>query len=227
MKIEEMKLFQDLSREEIERSLICSASGIKQFRKNEYIFRQEEKPDRLYFILSGEVILGQINVLGRQTYIEYLKEGQCFGETDLFLERKAYSYFAFVRENTEVLSVSSHFFYYTCEKNCSHHSRIIFNMMRIFADETDKAAQKIKLLTCGTIAQRVACYLMQESGGRREVRVPMNREDLAVYLNTTRPSLSRELSRMQKCGIFKIKDRKSVQILDFNLLQDEIDGLPL
>lgn len=223
MELKELTIFRGLTEDEINRSFTCSEAKVREYAKNEFIFQQEEKPQRLYMILEGSVLLGQINVMGRQNYVEYLGEGQSFGEVDLFLEHDSYEYFSMAKTKSRVLEISDHFFYSTCAKNCVHHSKIIFNMMRIFADEADKMSQKLYLLTCGTLRQRVASYLMRQSGGKSEVRLPMKREELAAYLNTTRPSLSRELSYLQNEGIITIKDRSHIRIRDFELLQEEID----
>lgn len=224
MEISGLSLFQNLSEEEIQRSMACSRAKIETYRKNSYIFRQEDHPSRLYFILSGTVQLGQINSLGRQGYVEYLEEGQSFGEVDLFLQHKEYNYFAEARTDVRLLAISSHFFYGTCGKNCTHHSRVIFNMLYIFAKEADKNSRKLHLLTCGTLRQRIASYLLEQSSGKHEVRVQMKREDLAAYLNTTRPSLSRELSGMQDAGIIVLEGRNLIRILSFELLQNIIAG---
>ena len=53
---------------------------------------------------------------------------------------------------------------------------------------------------------------------------PMKREELAVYLNTTRPSLSRELSWMQENGIIERNGRQSIRILSFEMLQNILEG---
>lgn len=225
MEIKELHLFQELSEEEIGRSLVCSASQVRVYQKGEYIFRQEEEPRCLYLILEGKVLLGQVNFIGRQTGIEYLEEGQCFGETDLFLERREYDHFAMAKTQAKILTVSRHFFCRTCEKNCPHHSKIIFNMMHIFAQEADKKSRKLKLLTCGTLKQRIAFYILQLSGGRKEIHLDMNREDLAAYLNTARPSLSRELSALADRGVLRLEGRSKIQILNFERLQDEADGV--
>lgn len=219
MKVEQLDLFQNLTEEEVHRSMVCSRSKIEKYGKDSYIFRQEDKPNRLYFVLSGRVALGQVNAAGRQNNIEYLEVGQGFGEVDLFLERESYSYFAEAKTEVEVLSVSRHFFYGTCGNNCMHHQKIIFNMMKIFADAADKNFKKLHLLTSGNLRQRIAAYLIEISGGRSEVRLPMNREDLAAYLNTTRPSLSRELSCMQEQGIIEIRGRSGIRILSFDSLR--------
>lgn len=225
MEIEKLPLFTELTEDEIKRSLVCSGAKVETYEKNAFIFQQEDKPSRLYFVLSGTVLLGQVNALGRQNYAEYLEAGQGFGEIDLFLEYPAYRYFAEAKTAVRVLAVSRHFFYKTCPKNCAHHSKIIFNMLRIFAGEADKNSRKLHLLTCGTLKQRIASYLMDISGGKQDVTIPMKREDLAAYLNTTRPSLSRELSFMQERGIIELKGRSVIRIFSFAMLQDVIDGV--
>lgn len=225
MELKDLSLFSNLTEEEMERSLVCSGARVENFEKDAYIFQQEEEPKWLFLILEGTVMIGQINFMGRNTQIDYLGEGQCFGETDLFLEKTGYGHFAQARTKAKVLAVSRHFFYRTCQKNCAHHSKIIFNMMHILAREADKSSRKIQLLTCGTLGQRIALYLQQLSGGKNTVRLPMNREDLAAYLNTARPSLSRELSRMQDQGILQLLGRSQIRIVSFSLLQDEIDGI--
>lgn len=225
MEIKDLSLFQELSEDEIERSIHCSDAKVRDYEKNAYVFCQGDRPKRVYFVLQGDVVLGQLSAAGRWNYIEYLKEGQSFGEKDLFLEHESYAYFAVAKTRARVLSISKHFFYSTCAKNCAHHSKIIFNMLRIFANEADKMSQKLYLLTCGSLRQRVAYYLMRQSGGKEWVKLPMKREDLATYLNTTRPSLSRELSYLKDCGVITITDRSHIHILNFKQLQDEVDGV--
>ena len=50
------------------------------------------------------------------------------------------------------------------------------------------------------------------------ITLPMNREQLAGYLGVTRPSLSRELMKMQKESLIKIEGR-TVTILQPEQLQ--------
>ena len=61
MQIENLTLFHGLSEEETKRSMVCSSAKIETYEQDAYIFRQEDQPSRLYFILSGTVLLGQIN----------------------------------------------------------------------------------------------------------------------------------------------------------------------
>lgn len=224
MKIENLPLFQELTGDEIRRSMLCSQAKIEQYEKNSYIFCQEDRPLRLYFVLSGTVLLGQINADGRQNYVEYIGEGQGFGEVDLFLGHQEYRYFAAAKSEVTVLAVPSHFFYGTCENNCRHHHKIIFNLLRIFAKEADRNTRKLHLLTSGSLRQRIASYLMEQCEGKEEVLLTMKREELAAYLNTARPSLSRELSWMRDMGVIELVSRSRIRITSFKALQKIIDG---
>ncbi len=47
----------------------------------------------------------------------------------------------------------------------------------------------------------------------------MNREELADFLNAARPSLSRELMKMQDEGLIAI-DRQEIKILDMEALAE-------
>ena len=57
MKIQELKLFNGLTEDELQRSLVCSQSNIVEYEKDDYIFSQGERPRWIYMILSGEVLL--------------------------------------------------------------------------------------------------------------------------------------------------------------------------
>ena len=225
MRIQELELFQSLTEEELDKSLNCSQSRVADFAREDYIFTQGEKPRWLYLILCGTVVLEQSNAAGRQTYAEQLGEREQFGVIDLFLERDQYTYSARAKTEVRVLEVSKHFFYGTCQKNCAHHNKILFNMMRIFAEEAEKNAKTIKLLTCGSLRQRIALFLLQNSRDGKRVEVNMNREELAASLNAARPSLSRELSQMQEEGILELSDRHSITILDESRLQEDLAGV--
>ena len=92
---------------------------------------------------------------------------------------------------------------------------------RLFAEKAEKCNRQIEVLTSGNLRQRVAAYLLENCDPDYRVRLHMNREDLAVYLNTTRPSLSRMLLTLQDEGIIRLVDRKVIEITDYERLQSE------
>ena len=100
-------------------------------------------------------------------------------------------------------------------------------MLQLFAEKAEKCNRQIEVLTSGNLRQRVAAYLLENCNPDYRVRLHMNREDLAVYLNTTRPSLSRMLLTLQDEGIIRLVGRKVIEITDYERLQSEIERLAL
>jgi len=118
----------------------------------------------------------------------------------------------------ELLEIAKDFFGGRCEKNCSHHSKVVFNMLELFAKRTDENNQQLEVLTSGNLKQRIATYLLEHADNNNLVSLSMNREELALYLNTTRPSLSRTLLSLQEDGFIHLSSRKSIKILDAEAL---------
>ena len=221
MQLQQLQIFHNLTEEELKKSLVCSQAIVRKYKKNEYIFQQGDAPKKLYFVLEGEIELGSINLNGKVTRISRVTVGEEFGEVEMFLRQSAYSGYARAKKEVSVLEVSQSFFGGRCERNCVHHSKVVFNMLQLFAEKADKHNHQIEVLTSGNLRQRVAAYLLENSNPDYRVKLQMNREDLAAYLNTTRPSLSRMLLNLQEEGIIQIVNRKVIEILDYDRLQEE------
>lgn len=221
MQLQQLQIFHNLTEEELKKSLVCSQAIVRKYKKNEYIFQQGDAPKKLYFVLEGEIELGSINLNGKVTRISRVTVGEEFGEVEMFLRQSAYSGYARAKKEVSVLEVSQSFFGGRCERNCVHHSKVVFNMLQLFAEKAEKHNRQIEVLTSGNLRQRVAAYLLENCDPDYRVRLHMNREDLAVYLNTTRPSLSRMLLTLQDEGIICLVDRKVIEITDYERLQSE------
>lgn len=221
MQLQQLQIFHNLTEEELKKSLVCSQATVRKYKKNEYIFQQGDAPKKLYFVLEGEIELGSINLNGKVTRISRVTVGEEFGEVEMFLRQSAYPGYARAKKEVSVLEVSQSFFGGRCERNCVHHSKVVFNMLQLFAEKADKHNHQIEVLTSGNLRQRVAAYLLENSNPDYRVKLQMNREDLAAYLNTTRPSLSRMLLNLQEEGIIQIVNRKVIEILDYDRLQEE------
>lgn len=221
MTLQKLQIFRDLTEEEMQKSLVCSQAVTRTYQKNEYIFRQEDRPQKLYFILEGEVEVGSINLNGKITRMSMLAEGEYFGEVELFLRQSGYSCYARARKKATLLEVSQNFFGGRCERNCVHHSKVIFNMLQLFAEKVDKNNHQIEVLTSGNLRQRICAFLLENCNSDYSVTLHMNREELASYLNTTRPSLSRMLVALQDEGLIRLSSRNKIQILDYDKVSIE------
>lgn len=211
-------LFAEMSDAEIDGCLKCSKSKTAVYEKDELLFCQEDLPDRLWVLLDGTVVVGSDSKDGRRSLVaSFDKPGELFGEVFLFLNRGSYDHYAQAASAVRVLQIPRDFLCHTCGENCTYHAKLISNMLSILARKAYLLNQRLQVLSCATLRQKIALALLQSAAGE-ETLPSMSREDLADYLGAARPSVSRELMRMQRDGLLKI-DKKRIS-LQREALQD-------
>lgn len=213
-------LFRNISKDEIEKMFRCSKTVERFFEDGNYIFRQGETPKNLFLVLEGTVMISKDFASGKRDVLFMVGQGDVFGEMFLFADTKVYWYDAIAQENVRVLEIPWEFFYCFCSNACEHHRMITRNMLEIQSEKNFKMTRKLHLLSGTTLRERIALWLMEQAVEGDIVKLTMNREELADYLGTTRPSLSRELMKMQQehlieteKNIIKIVDRDALEIL--------------
>ena len=212
-------LFADMSEGEIERCLACSGSEVVTYEKEEMVFLQSDKPRKLLLLVEGTVAICNDSVSGKRSIVTTVqKSGELFGEVFLFLNKQEYDHYAQAITTSKVLQMPREFFYRTCGENCHYHAQLISNMLSILAQKAYYLNQKLHILSCATLRQKIARTLLQNASEDGRVALSMNREELADFLNVARPSLSRELMKMQEEGLIKSK-KKEIVILQLEELQ--------
>ena len=92
------------------------------------------------------------------------------------------------------------------------------NMLEIQSEKNFSMTRKLHLLSGTTLRERISLWLLEQAGEIDVVNLTMNREELADYLGTTRPSLSRELMKMQQEKLIEA-DRNRIRIIDRETLE--------
>ena len=206
--------------DDIEHCLKCSKSVVTSYKKDEIIFYEEDTPKKLFILIEGAISVCNDSISGRRNIITTINnEGDLFGEVFLFINQKEYQHYAIAVSDTKVLQMPKEYFYRTCGENCNFHSVLISNMLSILARKAFYLNQKINILSSNTLRQKISKLLLRNSSKDGNVKFDMNREELADYLNVARPSLSRELMKMQEDGLIEI-DRNRIKIIDFEEIQN-------
>jgi CRP-like cAMP-binding protein len=102
-----------------------------------------------------------------------------------------------------------------CENVCPCHRTLIQNMLRIVSEKAIMLNKKVEYLTIAGVRERLSRFLMEQykKAGTYTFTIPLNRKELAEFLNVTRPSLSREMCRMREEGIIDFH-MASIKIID-------------
>ncbi len=211
--LESSKLFQLINDTETERILKCSKSGMKKYPAGTYIFEQGGLPTRLFLLLSGQVQICKDFTSGKRDVLYLVEPGNVFGEIFLFGDRKKYWYDAVAVTDVSVLEMPWDFFYHFCSNACDHHKQLTQNMLEILSEDNFKMTRKLHIISTSSLRERIAIWLIDSMNENSVVELRMNREQLADFLGVARPSLSRELMRMQKDGLIEVS-RKAIRICD-------------
>ncbi|MGB5824312.1 MAG: Crp/Fnr family transcriptional regulator [Proteocatella sp.] len=215
-------LFAGMTPGDIEKVLTCSGALMKNFNKGDIIFDQFDKPEYLFVLISGAVAVCKDSISGKRVIVTVIDSpGDIFGEIYLFLPQNEYDFYTLVTQMAEVLIIPRGFFTKTCSNACDYHSNLIDNMLGILSQKAYYLSQKLQILSSGTLRQKIARYLLDNCDSMGLVKMTMNREVFADYLIVARPSLSRELIKMQEEGLVEIKG-KSIKIVDVDALENEL-----
>lgn len=206
--LKDCPLFFGMSESDIENCLKCSGAEIVRYEKDELIFRQKETPSKLLVLAEGAVAVCSDSFAGKRSIVAaFDRPGELFGEVFLFLNRREYDQYAQAAAPSKILQIPKDFLYHTCGENCGYHAKLISNLLSILAQKAYFLNQKLQIVSCASLRQKVARVLLQNRSENGRVALPMNREELADYLGAARPSLSRELMKMQAEGLIRIEKK--------------------
>ena len=205
-------LCKEFTQDELLSLLEENNTEIKKYEKGSFAFEEGDVPDRLYVLIYGLVEVSKLTFSGKKILITTIENpGDMFAEVYMFMGKSKYDMSAQTGEESLILSISSEFF-----ENISYNTnalaaeKIRKNLMSIFAMKAYNLSGKVRLLGCGSIREKISLYLIENQTPSGEIAKNPSREELADYLNVTRPSLSRELGNMEKEGIIRLDGRKIV-----------------
>lgn len=222
--IKNNKLFENISDQDIQTILKCGNATVETYKENQVIFEKEDTVQKIGIVLHGELNLVSQKYNGTRVIVTTLEKNDLFGEALIFSSVRKSPYDLVSSGDSKALLIPYGVFVNMCKEVCSFHKQLISNMLTILSDKIIMLNSKMTILNAETLRGRIAVYLLSMNKKTKSLtfNMPMNRQDLAEFLNVTRPSLSRELSSMQKEGIIEVY-RSSVKIKDMDRLKELAD----
>ncbi len=198
-------LFSGLSEEHISSLLIGKAMNVAEYKRNDILFWTDEPIEKLYVLIAGNIALARDTQSGKRSLSKSItQKGDITGEVRLFSEKKLLWEYAVAIEDTTVLEIGGAIFTDPCATSADIQLVLLRNIIANVVDKIDKLGQKVSLLSTPSVRGRIVFYLFHLQGENQRIFLTQTREEMADYLGIARPSLSRELGRMQSDGIIEI-----------------------
>lgn len=208
-------LFRGIEEHNYNHLLGCLDAQIKHFDEEEYIFFAGDKINRVGVVLSGSVEILKENVAGNKHIIAILDASHLFAEGIVCTASRLSPVTVQAKETTMIMLIPYEKIIRSCGQSCSYHFGLIQNMMVVLGEKNVNLNWKLELLTLKGMREKLASYLIKASyeNGSNIFQIPLNRSELADFLNVSRTSMCRELTRMKDDGLIDLYGR-SFKILN-------------
>ncbi len=200
-------LFQGTTPDEIKTMLGCLQAEQKTYQKGEMIYRIGDVVSSVGLVLSGSISIENDDIWGNKSILDTASAGQVFAETYACVPSEPMMVNVMASEKTEVLFLNVRKILQVCSNSCSHHNKIIHNLLAVSARKNLNLSRRIFHTSAKSIRGRVLSYLSYQAmkQNSRTFDIPFSRQQLADYLSVDRSALSGELSKMQQEGLLQFK----------------------
>lgn len=203
-------MFQNMSEEEIRSILDLGTCVQETYEKDTLVIEENEDCDTIGFVLEGTLTIQQYGLSGDALTINVFRHGDCFGAPLLFTSRAKYPFTLVTSTKSTVLFIP-----FVQMRNMLEKSRTFnTNYLTFLSNHIFILKNKIKILAHNDVRSRLMIYLSREieTAGTTRFRMRHKKIQISEIIKVARPSVSRELSNMERDGLIRI-DGNQIEIL--------------
>lgn len=190
---------------------------IQCYDKEETIFLQMEKADRVGIVLDGQVQAQKTFPNGSMVNVSTRSAGDLIGPAAVFSKNHRYPCDVVASMPATIMMFRKDDLLALMQRDI----RILENFTTEISTATYMLQQRIELFSYPGIGQKAAFYLLLQlqQTGKNAVPIPGSVTKWAQLMNVSRPSLHRELKKMEANGYLHYSSRQ-IEILDPDGLQE-------
>lgn len=210
------KLFNHLSIDEISELLSQITYSVKAYKKNEVIFSPHQATNNLGIILTGVVDVQKIFASGKAITVNRRFHTELIADASLFANIEHYPSTISACENSQILLINKS----NLLKLFSLDEMIMINFLECVSNRVLGLNNTIEILSISSVVAKIAYFLILEQKKQRSdiITLKFSKKSLAEHINVSRPTLSRELQKMQQMGIISF-EKRTIKILDMEKLE--------
>lgn len=207
-------LFSALSPDEL--AQIAANARSLELETGALLFREGDKADAFYFIVSGGMRLFKLAPDGNEKVIELIQAGETFAEAVVFLGGR-YPVYAAALNPARLLRIDMADFIRTLKANNS----MAMKMLASISLRLHQLINDVRALSLETAGQRVAGYLLEHcpaQSGTAIFQLPAHKNVIASRLGIKPETFSRVLASLRDLGLVEL-DGPQIRIPDLGKLR--------
>ena len=217
-------IFSFLSDEELIK--IIDMTGHKLYKKGEMLCRQGEKSDTLFIINEGQVKISKLTVEGKEQIVHIFTTGDFFGELSLFSSDETYNFDAYAISDVKICTLAKQ----DMNEIIMSNPEISLKLLQVITKRLTQTENLAQNLATNDAEIRIAFMMLEfaEKYGVTtdqglQIKLPINREEMASYAGVTRETISRKLSIFEELGIINLKGNKIIIIKQLDKLKSYVE----
>ncbi len=201
--IRSSQLFSGISEDEILTMLSCLKAEKKDFPKDAFVLRSGDSVESIGLVLSGSVLVIQDDIWGNLNILHKAIQGQSFAAAFACAPGSVLNVSVMAETPVSIMFLNVKRILDMCPSACTHHSRIIRNLLGELADKNLRLNAKLSHLGQRSTRAKLMSYFSAEAQrlGKCEFDIPFSRQQLADYLGVERSGLSLELGKLRNEGL--------------------------
>ncbi len=217
------ELFEGFDKYQLESMLECFSPKLNTYKRGDFIVMAGDRYHGLGILVEGSAIISKENAGGNRVMMGVLQAGELFGEVIAFSDKSVWPASVQAQANCRTIYLENNTIINQCNSACNFHGRLINNLLKIVSNRAIMLNRRVEYLSMRSINSKIACLLLEhmERSGSNTFRLPMNRNEMADFLNISRPSMSREMGVMRDNGIIEFQ-KEAVKILKVDKLKELI-----
>ena len=214
--LEKSTLFQGVEANVLRGYLEETPHHIQCYDKEETIFHLMDPALRIGIILEGRVEAQKSFPNGSQVNVSIRIPGEIIGPAAVFSKSQRYPCDIVALEPATLMMLRKEDLLSLMQKDV----KILQNFTTEIASATYMLQQRLELLSYSGIAQKAAFWLLMQvrQTGKSLVQIPDSMSRWAMIMNVSRPSLHREMKKLEEEGIIRYEG-KNIYVLDPDGLQ--------
>ena len=214
--LENSTLFRGVPAKELRVYLEETPHHIQCYDREETVFHLMDQALRIGIILEGRVEAQKSFPNGSQVNVSVRGPGELIGPAAVFSKSQRYPCDIVTLEPTTLMMFRKEDLLSLMQKDV----HILQNFTIEIASATYMLQQRLELLSYSGIAQKAAFWLLMQirQTGKTTVKLPDSMSKWALIMNVSRPSLHREMKKLEDDGIIRYTG-KTIEVLKPDELQ--------
>ncbi|MFA6867366.1 MAG: Crp/Fnr family transcriptional regulator [Clostridia bacterium] len=216
-KIRNCIIFYDFTDKEINKVFDTIDARIIKYSRGQLVAKEDYTVEEVCILLDGNLLAYITKPNGSREVLHNLTDGEIYALEQGYLPPYQLGYNVVSALDSTVLCLKIDSFLSCCNDENEVIKKLVKNIMFALSKKIEELKNNNGFITIKGMRLKIAKLIYEKylETEKLDISLGMNRNEMAKFLNVSRPSMSREMIRMRDQGMFEFwKDRINIKDLE-------------